>query len=125
MRQNLAAAYVGLAGLFVLGVVVQVFFAGLGIFGAKSFQLHEDFGYLLHLMPMLMLVFAVIGPRTRWHILNALGLFVVVTAQIGLIETREDAPGLAALHPVLAVAALGWAVWILVRNASHTPNVAQ
>jgi hypothetical protein len=32
---------------------------------------------------------------------------VLVTVQISLPETRDDAPGIAALHPVLALAILG------------------
>jgi hypothetical protein len=40
----------------------------------------------------------------------AAGLVVLVTVQIGLVGARDDAPGLAALHPVLALFALGLAV---------------
>jgi hypothetical protein len=37
-------------------------------------------------------------------------LVVLVTVQIGLVSARDDAPGIAALHPVLALFALGLAV---------------
>jgi hypothetical protein len=40
----------------------------------------------------------------------AAGLVILVTVQIGLVSARDDAPGLAALHPVLALAAMGLAV---------------
>ena len=42
----------------------------------------------------------------------AAGLFILVTIQIGLVSARDDAPGLAALHPVLALFAMGLAVHI-------------
>jgi hypothetical protein len=35
-------AYLGLGILFNVGVVVQFFLAGLGIFGAESFAAHKD-----------------------------------------------------------------------------------
>ena len=42
----------------------------------------------------------------------AAALFILVTIQIGLVIARDDAPGLAALHPVLALFAMGLAVHI-------------
>jgi hypothetical protein len=37
------------------------------------------------------------------------GLAALLTIQIALVGARDDAPGLAALHPVLALFALGLA----------------
>src|SRR4029078_7206741 len=93
-------------------VVLQVFFAGLGIFGASSFDTHEAFGNVLHALTALLLLLAIAGPRTGRDIGMAAGLFILVTIQIGLVSARDDAPGLAALHPVLALFALGVAVHI-------------
>jgi hypothetical protein len=90
-------------------VVLQVFFAGLGIFGAESFDTHVNFGNVLHGLTAVLLILAILGPRTRRDIGMAAGLVVLVTLQIGLVGTRDDAPGLAALHPVLALFAMGLA----------------
>ncbi|MEY2532569.1 MAG: hypothetical protein QOF29_479 [bacterium] len=108
-RDELTRVYGAGAMLFVLLVVVQVFFAGLGIFGATSFDAHQSFGNLLHGLTAILLILAIVGPRTRRDIGMAVGLVVLVTVQIGLVGARDSAPGLAALHPVLALAAMGLA----------------
>jgi Family of unknown function (DUF6220) len=110
MRDRVTTAYGGLALLWAALVVLQVFFAGLGIFGASSFDTHESFGNILHALTAILLILAIVGPRTGRDIGMAAGLVILVTVQIGLVSARDDAPGLAALHPVLALLALGLAV---------------
>ena len=110
MRARITTVYGGLAMLWALAVVVQVFLAGLGIFGAASFDAHESFGFILHAITALLAILAIAGPRTGRDIGMAVGLLVLVTVQIALVGSRDSAPGLAALHPVLALAAMGLAV---------------
>jgi Family of unknown function (DUF6220) len=110
MRDRVTTVYGVLALLWAAAVVLQVFFAGLGIFGASSYKTHTDFGGILHGFTALLLVLAIIGPRTGRDIGMAAALVILVTVQIGLVGARDDAPGLAALHPVLALLALGLAV---------------
>ena len=110
MRDRVTTVYGVLALLWAAAVVLQVFFAGLGIFGASSYKTHTDFGGILHGFTALLLILAIIGPRTGRDIGMAAGLVILVTVQIGLVGARDDAPGLAALHPVLALFALGLAV---------------
>jgi peptidoglycan/LPS O-acetylase OafA/YrhL len=110
MRERITTLYGALAMLWALAVVVQVFLAGLGIFGASSFDAHKSFGFILHAILVLLVILAIAGPRTGRDIGMAVGLLVLVTIQISLIDSRDSAPGLAALHPVLALAALGLAV---------------
>ena len=110
MRDRVTTVYGVLALLWAAAVVLQVFFAGLGIFGASSFKTHTDFGGILHGFTALLLILAIIGPRTGRDIGMAAALVIIVTVQIGLVGARDDAPGLAALHPVLALVALGLAV---------------
>jgi hypothetical protein len=109
-RAGITRAY----GMAALGwgvlVVLQVFFAGLGIFGAESFDTHVNFGNILHGLTAILLILAIVGPRTRRDIGMAAGLVVLVTIQIGLVSARDDAPGVAAVHPVLALAAMGLAI---------------
>ena len=99
--------------LMVLGVLAQVYLAGLGLFGTDGFGTHEDFGWMVHTLGMVAVLLAIIGPRTKVTILGALGLTVLNTIQIMLAQA--DAAGLAALHPTLALAVLGlagWLVWV-------------
>jgi hypothetical protein len=110
MRDRVTVIYGVGAILWAVLVVLQVFFAGLGIFGATSFDTHKSFGNILHALSALLLVAAIVGPRTSRDIGMAAGLVVLLTVQIGLVSFRDDAPGLAALHPVLALAAMGLAV---------------
>jgi hypothetical protein len=107
MRNALTLAYHWLALLIGIGIVVQVFLAGLGIFGAESFHAHTEFGGILHGLTILVFLLAIAGPRTARTIGMGFGLAVLVTIQIALVGARDDAPGLAALHPVLALFALG------------------
>src|SRR3954463_15923742 len=110
MRDRVTTLYGDLALLWAALVVLQVFFAGLGIFGASSFDTHKSFGNILHALTAILLILAIVGPRTGRDIGMAAGLVILVTVQIGLVSARDDAPGLAALHPVLALAAMGLAV---------------
>jgi Family of unknown function (DUF6220) len=112
MRERITLIYGWLAFLWVGLVVLQVFFAGLGIFGATSFDTHEEFGNVLHGLTALILLLAIAGPRTGRDIGMSAALFILVTIQIGLVSARDDAPGLAALHPVLALFAMGLAAHI-------------
>lgn len=52
-------AYVALAWAFVAGILLQVVFIGMGPFvKPQNFDLHVNFGWLLHLGPLLILVAA-------------------------------------------------------------------
>lgn len=98
-----------------IGVVVQVFLAGLAIFGTDGFDSHKNVGWIVHTISMLALVLAIAGPRTREAMVGALVLVVLNTVQI-LLSTSDTA-AVAALHPTLALAVLGYALW-LSRDAS-------
>ena len=110
MRARITTVYGALAMLWAVAVVVQVFLAGLGIFGATRFDAHKSFGGILHAITALLVILAIAGPRTGRDIGMAVALLVLVTIQIALVGDRGSAPGLAALHPVLALAAMGLAV---------------
>jgi hypothetical protein len=112
VRRGVTIAYEGLALFIGIAIIVQVFLAGLGIFGAKSFKPHEDWGYTIHALSILVFILALIGPRTARTIGMGFALAALLTIQISLVNVRDDAPGVAALHPVLALFALGLAFHI-------------
>ena len=90
-----------LAGAFVVGCLVQVFLAGLGVFDNPStFLTHANFGYLLGYVTLAMLILALIGREPR----RIVGLTILVLAQFALqsvfVAVRVDYPMVAALHPV-------------------------
>ena len=112
MRSGLSKAYSATAWLILALGVLQFFLAGLGVFGASSFEAHESVGWIVHTLTVLVLVFAVAGPRTGRDIGMAVGLVVLATVQASLPQLRDDVPELAALHPVLALLLLGLAAHI-------------
>jgi len=105
-------AYLVLAWAFLVGIAVQVFFAGLGIFaGGANFETHVSFGYLLHLSPILVLAAAALSRAGSRHWQWALGLVATVFVIPFFVLLRDSAPELAALHPVAAVIAS----WVALR----------
>ena len=103
MRRAGEVSYVVLTGLFLAAVITQFFLAGLGVFGAKSFEPHKDFAGAFHLLALLLLLLAIFVRRNRTDIILTALLFVIVTVQFSLPEARDDAPGVAALHVVNAL----------------------
>jgi nicotinamide riboside transporter PnuC len=97
-------AYAALALAFVVGILLQVYFAGLGLFvGSKGFDLHVNFGWLLHLGPLPILVAAALARAGRRQILQAAALAVTFFIVPILAAVRADAPYTAAFHPVAAL----------------------
>ena len=110
-------AYLVLAWVFVAGLAIQVFFAGLGIFaGASNFETHVNFGYLLHLSPILVLAAAALSRAGRRHWQWALALVAAVFVIPFFVYLRSATPELAALHPVAAVVAS----WVALRVALNS-----
>jgi len=112
-------AYVALAWAFLAGVVLQVFFIGLGLFvGAGYRQLHADFGWtILHLAPLLILVAAPLARAGRRRILQAVALAITVWVVPILAAVRTDTPVVAAFHPVGALLAF-WLAIVVARGAT-------
>jgi hypothetical protein len=99
-------AFVALALAFAAGIVLQVFFIGLGLFvGPENLELHRNFGWILHLAPLLVLVAAAAAGAGRTRILQAVALVVVVWIVPILAAVRADLPVVAAFHPVGALLA--------------------
>ena len=112
MRSAATAAYHWIALIITAGLVVQFFLAGVGVFGADSFDAHTSVGWILHTASILILIAAIIGPRDRKSILMSIAFIVVFTIQAMLPGAADDSPWLAAFHPLLALAVLGMAAHI-------------
>ena len=110
MRSAATAAYHWIALIITAGLVVQFFLAGVGVFGADSFDAHKSVGWILHTASILILIAAIVGPRDRKSILFSIAFIVVFTIQTML--PTADEPWLAAFHPLLALVVLGMAAHI-------------
>ena len=110
-------AYALLAWAFLVGVVVQVFFIGLGLFAdGDGIVLHQNLGWILHLAPLLVLAAAAVSRAGQRHWLAALALAVVVFIVPILATMRDDSPVIAALHPVGAILAF-WLAILVAQNS--------
>ncbi|MEO8251690.1 MAG: DUF6220 domain-containing protein [Chloroflexota bacterium] len=120
--------YLAFVWIYVAGLLLQVFLVGFALFSAAhDFEPHIGLGWVLHLVPVLLLIVAAIarvGSRLLWW--NA-ALLVVQFFQPILATVRTDTPLVAALHPVLALiifwlaVTIGLRAWGLVREPVPTP----
>ena len=118
-------AFVGLVWLYLAGILVQTFLAGVAIFTPeRDFDLHRYLGYLLHLAPIGLLIVAVVARVGREMIIWTVALLIVQGIQPLLPMLRAEMPWAAALHPVLALAVfwlgvtLGLKAWQLVKSTA-------
>ena len=88
--------------LFVACTVIQVFLAGLGVFGqpAGDFKPHSGFGYTFGWLVLVILVLAIVGRTGRRDIGLSVLLLVLFAMQSVFVAIRGDFPTVAALHPV-------------------------
>ena len=109
----------GLAWFTLVVLVLQVYLAGSGIFGATSFEPHRTIGYLLVPLVLLLLLMAFVARSSR----RVLGLTVLLVAltivQMALVYLRASAPFVSALHPVNALALMGLTA-VIARSAGVT-----
>ena len=100
------------AWLFVIGVLVQTFFAGMAVVARLTgWENHITLGHTLGLPLIIMLVTMYIGRMPRQMKRLTWILFAVYIFQADVvIFLREDLPLASAVHPVLALIdfALGW-----------------
>ena len=88
--------YAILSSVLAAGVLLQVFFAGMGAFGA-DWSYHVTLAHFLEPLPLLMVPAAFVG-RLPWALrLLPLGIVVLIGAQYALANSVVPA---AALHPV-------------------------
>ena len=117
--------YLVLAALFLAGLIIQVFLAGLGVFDSPaSFATHRDWGYTLVLFPVLLLVVALVGRLGRRLIVLPIVAFLGFILQSVLVALRDTNPALAALHPVNGFLITLLAV-VMVREAYVSRAVAR
>ena len=101
-----ARAHRVLALVFLAGAVVQFFLAGLGVFGETSYDAHRAWGDALLIISLVLLVMAFTSRREAVQPSAVLfGLMILQLILGGVIG--DDAPIVAAFHPVVGLAVLG------------------
>jgi hypothetical protein len=131
--------YLYAAGLFLVGVVVEFFLAGLGVFGLQSdatdagttltdasfvqrFDPHLMFGDVLFGVSLILILVALVARLDRRTILMTLGLFVLMSVQATF--AFAGVPAVRALHAVLGVAIFGAAAYIFVQARARARREA-
>lgn len=112
--------YMVTAWLFVVGVLAQVFLAGMVVVAVRmGWDSHVGLGHMLGLPLLVMLVTVYLGrfPGRVKGLTWLLFLVYIIQADI-LIFMRDSAPVLAAFHPVLALVdfALGLKLAVMARS---------
>jgi len=97
--------YLYTSWLFLIGVAVQVFLAGMVVVaGQMGWDNHRSLGHTLALPLIIMLISAYLGrlPRRMKGLTWLLFLMYILQADV-IIFLRAPAPIVAALHPVIAL----------------------
>jgi hypothetical protein len=115
MTRGFRIAHLVVVSVVLAGIVAQPFLIGLFLFGAvHNADLHAIVGYtLFEFGAPLLLIAALLARLPRREMLLTLLLIVDIFVQIVLVNLRESAPVLAALHPLNAFALLLVAVMLV------------
>lgn len=116
--------YLAASSLFLLGVALQVFLAGMVVVALQmGWSNHRDLGHSLALPLLVMLITAYLGwlPRGMKWLTWLLFAVYIIQADV-IIFMRASLPVVSAFHPVLALAdcvlavILAYQAWNLVRE---------
>lgn len=110
------SVFLALAGLFLFGIVLQVFLAGVALMDDSSYlDMHKGIGYLVIFLTIPMLFAALAGrvsPRTRAMAIAAVVLGVLQYLLIA-IGNNDGLHIVRALHPVNALILFGLSFGLL------------
>jgi hypothetical protein len=110
--------YAFLAWAFVAGILLQVFYIGIGLFvEPQDFELYTTFGWILHPFPVLILLAAPVARAGGRRILLTTALAVAVFFIPILAAVRADLPWVAVFHPISAVLGF-WLALVVARGAT-------
>lgn len=122
-RRAVDVAYGYLAAFFVLGVLFQVYLAGIGIFGinsakvanATSLNPHRAWGTVLMVLSLILLVLALIAWVSRATVIWTLVLaLLVVVAQTGLAAAGDSNKWIGGLHALDGMIILLLSLWLAI-----------
>jgi len=115
MKRGFRIAHLVVASLVLAGIVAQPFLIGLFLFGVvDNADLHTIVGYTLFEFGVpLLLITGLVARLPKREMLLTLLLMADIFVQIVLVNLRDSAPVLAALHPLNAFALLLVAIMVV------------
>ena len=131
VRDIAQPAFAALAAAFVVGVVVQLFFAGLGVFGADglsvdragSLDAHRTWGNVLGIAAVALFALAVLARAGRRQLVATAGLAVLTeVAQHGLAAAGVQHSWAGGLHAADGAVILLLAVYVAVPGRRPGPE---
>ena len=102
MNTKVESAYRILAWVVFAAVVLEFFFAGLGVWEAAGFGSHELLGWLILAAALALLILALWGRRGRERVGPAASLVALVVLTAFFAAAAGLSPFLGAFHPVAA-----------------------
>ena len=127
MTQVSRIVYLVFSSLFLIGVTLQVFLAGMVVVALRTgWGNHRDLGHALALPLLIMLVTAYLGrlpSKMKWITWMLLVVYIIQADVI--IFMRTSMPFVSAFHPVLALVDFGlgaflvYQAWNLAREATE------
>jgi hypothetical protein len=119
MRRFFRFTLLGFSWLFMAAIVVQVYFAGLMLFGQEGgSDLHVNTGYILGTAGALFLLLPALARAGGRTIVIGVVLAIVTFFQPNLALARDASPLIAALHPVSALLIVALSV-VMIRRAGE------
>jgi hypothetical protein len=131
-RLGIDRAYAYLSGAFVLGVLAQVFLAGVGVFGdhvtkvanAASFDPHRALGTVLGFVAVLFFLLVLAARPARSTVLGSLALaLLTLAAQPALAGAGDDHTWVGGFHALDGMLILGLSLWLA--GAAHRREAAR
>ena len=122
-RQAVDVAYGYLAAFFVLGVLFQVYLAGIGIFGinsakvanATSLNPHRAWGTVLMVLSLILLILALIAWASRATVVGTFVLaLLVIVAQTALAAAGDNSKWIGGLHALDGMVILLLSLWLAI-----------
>ncbi len=124
--------YLAASSMFLLGVTLQVFLAGMVVVAMQGgWADHRDLGHTLGLPLLVMMVTVYLGrfPRKMKWMSWLLMVVYFIQADV-IIFMRDSMPVVSAFHPVLALvdfvlaSFLVYQVWVVIRDAREERTAA-
>ncbi len=110
--------YFGLAVVFVICILIQMFWVGMATFvNPTNWKNHIEFVHQFgFFIPILMFVFAFLGAVPKWVYGQLIALIVVMFLMYFTANITRAIPWLGAMHPVMAVLLVGLSFVILLSS---------
>lgn len=124
MKKNTKRIQIGrvsffiLANIFTICILIQIYFAGIAIFEYPvDWSKHMTFVHLFGFnLPILMLIFAIVGSLPRWAYWQMFGVFLTIYLMYFTANFRTVVPWVGAIHPVVAMLLFALSVLLLLKS---------